>query len=56
MSNDDSQQRGVDAFERLVRGDDTVIVRGACKKCGGMGHLTYECKNSIKIESKLSKP
>ncbi|KAJ2755038.1 hypothetical protein GGH94_000024 [Coemansia aciculifera] len=48
-----SQQRGIDAFERLVRGDDTSVVRGACKKCGGMGHLTYECKNNIKVESKL---
>ncbi|KAJ2066816.1 hypothetical protein GGI08_001684 [Coemansia sp. S2] len=48
-----SQQRGIDAFERLVRGDDTSVVRGACKKCGGMGHLTYECKNNLKVESKL---
>ncbi|KAJ2822450.1 hypothetical protein GGI24_003941, partial [Coemansia furcata] len=49
---DNNNNRGVEAFERLVRGDDTAVVRGGCKKCGGMGHLTYECKNNIKVESK----
>jgi Zinc knuckle len=24
-------------------------VRGTCKKCGGSGHLTFECRNSISI-------
>ncbi|KAJ1816048.1 hypothetical protein LPJ75_002157, partial [Coemansia sp. RSA 2598] len=47
------QKRGIEAFERLVRGSDAVSApRGACKKCGSVGHLTYECKNNLKLVSK----
>jgi hypothetical protein len=28
--------------------------RGGCKKCGMLGHLTFQCRNNIKLES--SKP
>lgn len=45
----DDKQKGIEAYERLVHGDDHTQMRGACKKCGGMGHLTYECKNNIKV-------
>ncbi|KAJ2549509.1 hypothetical protein EV175_004420 [Coemansia sp. RSA 1933] len=49
------QKRGIEAFERLARGDDTgTSARGACKKCNGIGHLTYECKNTIKIDAPRS--
>ncbi|KAJ2403161.1 hypothetical protein GGI23_000179 [Coemansia sp. RSA 2559] len=47
------QKRGIEAFERLARGSDddgSSATRGACKKCNGMGHLTYECKNTIKVD------
>lgn len=26
------------------------VVRAACKKCGYTGHLTYQCRNFIKID------
>ncbi|KAJ2707485.1 hypothetical protein FB645_000661 [Coemansia sp. IMI 203386] len=46
-------KRGIEAFERLVRGSDAVSApRGACKKCGSVGHLTYECKNNLKLAPK----
>ncbi|KAJ2765854.1 hypothetical protein IWQ57_004613, partial [Coemansia nantahalensis] len=44
------EKRGIEAFERLVHGDSAGAARGTCKKCGGLGHLTYECKNSLKVE------
>ncbi|KAJ2526419.1 hypothetical protein IWW43_006373, partial [Coemansia sp. RSA 1935] len=42
--------RGIQAYERLAHGDDSSS-RGSCKKCGGLGHLTFECKNSLKLAS-----
>ncbi|KAJ2374025.1 hypothetical protein H4S02_008672, partial [Coemansia sp. RSA 2611] len=44
------QQRGIEAYERLAHGD-APTARGTCKKCGGLGHLTYECKNNLKLAS-----
>ncbi|KAJ2525322.1 hypothetical protein GGI11_000154 [Coemansia sp. RSA 2049] len=49
---DDHSKRGIEAFERLARGDDSHganSARGACKKCNSVGHLTYECKNTLKL-------
>ncbi|KAJ2798784.1 hypothetical protein H4R20_004695, partial [Coemansia guatemalensis] len=48
----EDEKRGIEAYERLVRGDNPAGTRGTCKRCGGMGHLTYECKNNLKVESK----
>ncbi|KAF9936543.1 hypothetical protein BGZ65_002301, partial [Modicella reniformis] len=42
-------QRGLQAFERLVKSDEGVRA-GSCRKCGGSGHLTYECRNNIKLD------
>lgn len=28
-------------------------VRAACKKCGYAGHLTYQCRNFLKVRLKL---
>ncbi|KAJ2610578.1 hypothetical protein H4S08_003550 [Coemansia sp. RSA 1365] len=50
----EEEKRGIEAYERLVRGDNSAGTRGTCKRCGGMGHLTYECKNNLKLESKVS--
>ncbi|PVU93815.1 hypothetical protein BB561_003018 [Smittium simulii] len=46
--------KGIEAFEKLLKGRDEVIQRGTCKKCGGIGHLTFECRNMIKIISNTS--
>jgi len=36
------------ALARLTSGSDTgPDTRGSCKKCGGMGHLTFQCRNHI---------
>ncbi|KAG8231494.1 hypothetical protein J437_LFUL007671 [Ladona fulva] len=36
-------------FARLVpQGKETI--RPACKKCGYAGHLTYQCRNFIKVD------
>ncbi|KAG0257406.1 hypothetical protein BG011_003965 [Mortierella polycephala] len=48
-------QRGLQAFERLVKSDEGVRA-GSCKKCGGSGHLTFECRNLIKLDEPAQKP
>ncbi|KAG0349263.1 hypothetical protein BG004_000043 [Podila humilis] len=48
-------QRGLQAFERLIKSDDGVRA-GSCRKCGGGGHLTFECRNTIKLDEPMSKP
>eukprot|EP00607_Mallomonas_marina_P008509 CAMPEP_0182417204 /NCGR_PEP_ID=MMETSP1167-20130531/1631_1 /TAXON_ID=2988 /ORGANISM="Mallomonas Sp, Strain CCMP3275" /LENGTH=119 /DNA_ID=CAMNT_0024590595 /DNA_START=109 /DNA_END=469 /DNA_ORIENTATION=+ len=35
-------------MSNLSGGADT---RGACKKCGMVGHLTFQCRNAAKVES-----
>lgn len=30
--------------------------RAACKKCGYAGHLTYQCRNFLKVFHTLSNP
>ncbi|KAF9927837.1 hypothetical protein FBU30_002840 [Linnemannia zychae] len=47
--------RGLQAFERLVKSDEGVRT-GSCGKCGGSGHLTYECRNMIKLDTPTAKP
>ncbi|KAG0211503.1 hypothetical protein BGX33_004282 [Mortierella sp. NVP41] len=47
--------RGLQAFERLVKSDEGVRT-GSCGKCGGSGHLTYECRNMIKLDTPAAKP
>ncbi|XP_071452342.1 protein SREK1IP1-like [Hetaerina americana] len=38
-----------EVFSRLVpQGKETI--RPACKKCGYAGHLTYQCRNFIKVD------
>lgn len=29
------------------------VVRAACKKCGYAGHLTYQCRNFLKVRISL---
>ncbi|KAF8936242.1 hypothetical protein BGZ58_004412 [Dissophora ornata] len=48
-------QRGLQAFERLVKSDEGIRA-GSCRKCGGSGHLTYECRNLIKLDGPTQKP
>ncbi|KAF9303026.1 hypothetical protein BGZ74_004481 [Mortierella antarctica] len=48
-------QRGLQAFERLIKSDDGVRA-GSCRKCGGGGHLTFECRNLIKLDEPAAKP
>ncbi|KAJ1657822.1 hypothetical protein IWQ61_002850 [Dispira simplex] len=48
--------RGLEAFERLVKSSDAAeaLKRGTCRKCGGAGHLTFECRNFIELPPKPS--
>ncbi|KAG0255796.1 hypothetical protein DFQ27_006068 [Actinomortierella ambigua] len=48
-------QKGVQAFERLLKTDEGVKT-GTCRKCGGGGHLTFECRNMFKLDDKAKKP
>ncbi|KAG9323683.1 hypothetical protein KVV02_008101 [Mortierella alpina] len=48
-------QRGLQAFERLVKSDEGIRA-GSCRKCGGSGHLTFECRNLIKLDDPAPKP
>ncbi|KAF0691716.1 Aste57867_17128 [Aphanomyces stellatus] len=44
--------RGIMALATLSnRGNEA---RGACKKCGMMGHLTFQCRNFALVEDKKS--
>ena len=49
--------QGLLALARIT-GSNANEVRGACKKCGRVGHLTFECRNflSVKDESKDKDP
>ncbi|KAJ2851475.1 hypothetical protein IWW36_001114 [Coemansia brasiliensis] len=49
------EKRGIKAYERLAYGEDGTVSRGTCKKCGGLGHLTFECKNDIKLAAASSR-
>ncbi|PVU92337.1 hypothetical protein BB560_003200 [Smittium megazygosporum] len=46
-----SDQRGIEAFEKLLKGRDELVQKGTCRKCGAIGHLTFECKNFMKLSS-----
>ncbi|XP_065077265.1 protein SREK1IP1 [Ochlerotatus camptorhynchus] len=37
-------------MEYLSGGGQKNTVRAACKKCGYAGHLTYQCRNNLKID------
>ncbi|XP_062559043.1 protein SREK1IP1 [Armigeres subalbatus] len=37
-------------MEFLSGGGQKNTVRAACKKCGYAGHLTYQCRNYLKID------
>ncbi|GMG98261.1 hypothetical protein Nepgr_000101 [Nepenthes gracilis] len=45
--------QGLLALARITGSNDNEA-RGACKKCGRVGHLTYQCRNflSVKVDSK----
>jgi hypothetical protein len=49
--------QGLLALARIT-GSNASEVRGACKKCGRVGHLTFQCRNflSVKDESKDKDP
>ncbi|XP_041441026.1 protein SREK1IP1 [Xenopus laevis] len=35
---------------RLVRGVNKDNIRAGCKKCGYPGHLTFECRNFLRVD------
>lgn len=42
--------RDFDQLKALARrsgGDEAALNRGACKLCGGLGHLTKQCRNFL---------
>jgi hypothetical protein len=41
--------QGLLSLARLT-GGTTTEVRGSCRKCGGVGHLTFQCRNTIQIK------
>jgi len=48
---DTAEQRAADVIARLTGQANALSTRGRCRKCGGDGHLTYECMNTIKTKS-----
>jgi hypothetical protein len=38
---------GLKALARRSGGDAAALNRGACKICGGLGHLTKQCRNFL---------
>jgi hypothetical protein len=38
---------GLKALARRSGGDTAALNRGACKMCGGLGHLTKQCRNFL---------
>jgi hypothetical protein len=38
---------GLKALARRSGGDASALNRGACKICGGLGHLTKQCRNFL---------
>jgi len=39
--------QGLLALARLTHSNSSAV-RGTCKKCGGVGHLTFQCRNHLK--------
>lgn len=54
---DDINENSYEQFKSLVRkqGIGHTKLKSTCKKCGGTGHFSYQCRNFIKLPSK-SKP
>jgi len=40
------QSKGLLELARLSKSTES---KAMCKKCGGLGHLTFECKNTVKL-------
>eukprot|EP00026_Physarum_polycephalum_P013104 Phypoly_transcript_13474.p1 GENE.Phypoly_transcript_13474~~Phypoly_transcript_13474.p1 ORF type:complete len:127 (+),score=18.84 Phypoly_transcript_13474:41-421(+) len=40
--------QGLLAMARLTGGSSAANVKGSCRKCGGAGHLTFQCRNYLK--------
>lgn len=38
-----------DFFGKEAKVKRDVGARGTCKKCGGDGHLTFQCRNFLKL-------
>eukprot|EP01066_Platyproteum_vivax_P001728 Platyproteum_vivax@DN12187_c0_g1_i1.p1 len=45
-----AKAKGLFALARLT-GSSTSYTPGACKLCGQVGHLKYQCRNMIKLDS-----
>ncbi|KAJ7949815.1 CAX-interacting protein 4-like [Quillaja saponaria] len=41
--------QGLLALARITSGPNADVDRGACKKCGRVGHLKFQCKNLVKV-------
>lgn len=44
--------QGLLALARIT-GSNADEVRGACKKCGRVGHLTYQCRNFLSVKDDI---
>ncbi|XP_021279260.1 CAX-interacting protein 4-like [Herrania umbratica] len=47
--------QGLLALARITR-SDADATRGACKKCGRVGHLTFQCKNFVSLKDEEKDP
>eukprot|EP01069_Polyplicarium_translucidae_P007768 Polyplicarium_translucidae@DN3150_c1_g1_i1.p4 len=46
----DEKTRGLFALARLT-GSSSAVTPGACKKCGHIGHLPYQCRNMLPVKA-----
>lgn len=42
--------QGLLALARITNNNTADDTRGACKKCGRVGHLTYQCRNFLSVK------
>ena len=43
-----AQQRALAQRVLQARGEEDTV-RGSCRKCGGLGHLTFQCRNHLDL-------
>mmetsp|Transcript_26236 Transcript_26236/g.48927 ORF Transcript_26236/g.48927 Transcript_26236/m.48927 type:complete len:106 (-) Transcript_26236:445-762(-) len=46
-----AEERGVELFAKLTGNARDSTRKGQCSKCGGDGHLAFQCRNFLQIKT-----